>query len=234
MFHRCITLSTMLALCLCCASVSPAWAYPVTSGDFMFDTSMTPMSSGSGRLDILLFTGDAVSNVTGIPQPNGDMPSGGNNKSFSGDWPVVGDPDVLTVGELLDWLHYYKGPSWNTLEVEIDVNEPGTVGRTAIQVDLFEVTIGTTTFSSEEPVVLDSPNTGSGHADFVIRGLEGGIDLTQFNADDVISMHLEASGLESGYEEFFISASPPGIPEPVSAGLFAAGFLALAWHKRRP
>ena len=66
----------------CCAvllilmglTAATAVAYPVTSDDLVFDVSSTPIVSGSGRLDIIIYTGNAVANATGIPNPNGGLP----------------------------------------------------------------------------------------------------------------------------------------------------------------
>jgi PEP-CTERM motif len=199
---------------------SAARAGPVTSGDLVFDSSTTPIKSGSGRLDIVLFTGNAVGNPAGIPNPNGGMPGGGS--AFSGDYRVGGDPETLTVQEVLDFLHLNFGPTHNELRIDIDINEPGAVSARPIQIDVFSITIGGTTLSMAGAVVLDAPDNGSGFSDFVIFGAGGGIDLTAFNPSDSITMHLEASALANGFEEFFISAAPePGTMVLLGLGLGA-------------
>lgn len=194
--------------------------------------SDTQVVSGSGRLDILLFTGNAVGNPAGMPAPNGDMP--GNASVFSGDYAVPGDPETLMVGELLDWLHANRSPDFHLLQIEIDVNEPGAGKKHPMQVDAFTVAIGGTVFALPTPTVLDAPDNGSGISDYVIGGTEGGINLTQFDRLDVISFHLEASRLDAGFEEFFISSAPiASVPEPTTMGLLGIGFGAMLLRRRR-
>lgn len=220
-------LFVLLFAAICLIPASDARAGPIVSGDLVFDLSNTPIGSGSGRLDILLFTGNAVANPAGIPDPNGGMPGGGS--TFSGDWPEAGDAETFTVQEALDFLHAHRGPNFNWLEIEIDVNETPTASDQPIEIDVFTITIGTTVLTTAGTVVLDTPDSGSGWSDFVIRGTGDGIDLTAYNPADVITMHLEASELKNGFEEFFIAAAP----EPATMALLGLGLGAMLAVRRR-
>ncbi|NLX57857.1 MAG: PEP-CTERM sorting domain-containing protein [Phycisphaerae bacterium] len=210
-----------------------AMADPVVSGDLAFSQSTTPINSGSGRLDILLFTGDAVANPAGIPAPNRNMP--GHGSTFAGTWPTVGETETLTVGELLTFLDANVAPSFSLLQVELDINEPGAGKKHAITIDLFQIMIGTTVYSTAGPVTLDAPDNGSGYSDFRITGTDG-IDLTAFALTDTVSFYLEASNLDSGYEELFISGhrieeSP--VPEPGTMAVLGLGMGIMAFARRR-
>ena len=211
----------VVALCLGLVA-SASLAAPIVSGDLAFDLSEIPKAAGSGKVDMMLFTGNAVNNGPGIPGPNGDMP--GSGSSFSGTWPVPGDGETLTVQELLDFLHQNHGPSFNTLRIEIDINEPSAASTRPIQIDQFVLTIGGTTFQTAGAVVLDTPDSGSGFSDFYIMGASGPIDLSGFDPTDVVSMSLEASALGNGAEEFFVAA----LPEPATLGLLGLGLGVLA------
>jgi len=83
-------LVSLVGMVAIAAMPGPVTAYPVASGDLVFDAANTPIVSGSGRLDLIIYTGNAVSNAAGIPDPNGGMP--GLGSTFSGNWPVAGDP----------------------------------------------------------------------------------------------------------------------------------------------
>ncbi|MBN2583131.1 MAG: PEP-CTERM sorting domain-containing protein [Planctomycetes bacterium] len=208
-----------------------AAADPIVSGDLMINASSAPIHSGSGRLDIIIYTGDAVANPAGIPDPNRDMP--GHGSTFAGDWPVAGETETLTVQELLDYLDANVAPSYSLLQIELDVNEPGAGKKRPLTIDLFQITIGTTVYSTAGPVVLNSPDNGSGYSDFRITGIDG-IDLMAFNPTDTVSFYLEASNLDGGYEEFFISGSPESVvPEPMTAALIGLGLGAMVFKRRR-
>jgi hypothetical protein len=202
----------------------------VLDGELVFQSSNTPKNSGSGLLDILLFTGNEVSNPANMPDANGGMPGGGS--TFVGDYPKPDDSNVMTVGGVLDWLHANRGDHFHRLEVELDVNEPGVAKKHPITIDQFTITIGGSTYATSPGTVLDAQDNGSGYSDYVIRGADGGIDLTEFQRTDLITFHLEASDLDAGFEEFFISATGgTPIPEPATMGLLGLGLGVMACRR---
>ena len=198
---------------------APALGSLITSGDLTFDDDPV-LNSGSGRLDIILFTGNAVSNPSGVPDPNGALPGGGS--TFDGYWPVASDAETFTVGEALDYLHASVGAEHNELVIFLDTNEPGSANKKTLTIDAMTITVGSTSYSTAAPVVLDGSN-GSGYSDYVIRGVGGGIDLTTFDASDLITARIQMSDLDGGFEEFFLG----GLPEPTTMVFLGLGLAAI-------
>jgi len=200
---------------------SAAFGALVTSGDLEFDND-TSVIAGSGQLGTILFTGNSVSNPSGIPDPNQGMPTGSTH-TFTGDWPVPGDTETFTVAEALAQLHSELGPTFNELAIFIDANEPRAEAVKMFTVDVLTITIGSTTFSTAGGVVL--LGFGSGQSNYLVRGTGPlGINLTAFDPSDTISVHLKLSDLDGGFEELFLSGLEGAVvPEPATMMLMGLG-----------